>query len=122
MKFIDCNKFQYSKNVITLAIEINEHQIFDILWDKFSEKIEEPSDIRILIKAAIKSENMGFFHIIWDKFANQIDGYYARELILEFIEKNNIKLLEKFVAISANKLSSSHVHEIIEQAIRINND
>ncbi|MBY0379801.1 MAG: hypothetical protein K2P99_05315, partial [Burkholderiales bacterium] len=42
--------------------------------------------------------------------------------ILEFIEKNNIQFLEKFIAISANKLSSSHVYEIIKQAIRINND
>ncbi|WHA05393.1 hypothetical protein N3Z17_02465 [Candidatus Bandiella numerosa] len=93
LKFIDCDKFKYSKNVITLAIEINEHQIFDILWDKFSEKIEKSSDMHGLIKAAIKSENMEFFHIIWDKFANQIDGSDAKQLMKELIDAKNTELL-----------------------------
>ena len=93
LKFIDCDKFKYLQSAVTCAIEINEHQIFDILWDKFSEKIEKSSDMHGLINAAIKSKNMGFFHIIWDKFANQIDGSDAKQLMKELIDAKNTELL-----------------------------
>ena len=89
LKFIDCDKFKYLQSAVTCAIEINEHQIFDILWGKFSEKIEEPSDIRILIKAAIKSENMEFFHIIWDKFSEKIPNHHKKSVIDVALKSEN---------------------------------
>ena len=123
LKFIDCDKFKYSKNVITLAIEINEHQIFDILWDKFSEKIEKSSDMHGLINAAIKSENMGFFHIIWDKFANQIDGSDAKQLMKELIDAKNTELLnlvtDKLIdIIKSDDLGKYYLKDILEFCIK----
>ncbi len=32
LKFIDCDKFKYLQSAITCAIEINESQIFEVLW------------------------------------------------------------------------------------------
>ena len=56
---------------------------------KFSEKIEEHSDIRDLINAAIKSENMGFFHIIWDKFSEKILDLHKKSAIDVALKSEN---------------------------------
>ena len=89
LKFIDYDKLKYFQSPIKCAIEINESQIFEVLWGKFSEKIEEHSDIRDLINAAIKSENMGFFHIIWDKFSEKILDLHKKSAIDVALKSEN---------------------------------
>ena len=87
LKFIDCDKFIYFPRVITHTIEINEYQIFDLLWGKFSEKIKHPIDISNLIDTAIKSDNIEYFNIVWDKFSEK--ELYGSKIIVSVLKSEN---------------------------------
>ena len=87
LKFIDCDKFHYFQRAITHTIEINEYQIFDLLWEKFSDKIKYPIDISNLIDTAIKSDNIEFFNIIWGKFSEK--NVYGFKIIVSALKSKN---------------------------------